>query len=264
MLASVLVSLRKLFGFLLLIIIMGISTVLVFAFLVKPINLPLFLHQVVDTTIVIGFGLVALFLLLRAKALLIPHTGLKAATVLQFLLIGLVILVLTFLTLGIFGVPVSTLLTSAGIISVTVGLIISTFVGGILSGTLVFTTYQLKVGEEIMVNNVPGKIIDMTPLVMRIRTDIGQITLPNSAIASGGVIISVLREPAINQENRLTYCIGDRVLTSFKNEEGTVKSVTALHTVVTLDSGRELSFLNSSILSGAVAIAKLTDASEKS
>ena len=96
-------------------------------------------------------------------------------------------------------------MTSAGIITVTVGLIISTFVGGILSGALVFTTHQLKIGEDVMVNNVPGRVIDMTALVMRIRTDVGQITIPNSAVASGGVIITSVRKPEPAFESRLPY-----------------------------------------------------------
>ena len=51
---------------------------------------------------------------------------------------------------------------------------------------------------------------------------------------------------------------GDRVITSYMNEQGTVKEITPLHTVIQLDSGKEITFLNNSILSGAVVIAKIT------
>ena len=170
---------------------------------------------------------------------------------------GIAILVMTFIILGFFDVSLTALLASAGIITITVGLIISTFVGGILSGALVFTTHQLKVGEEVMVNNVPGKVIDMSALVMRIRTDVGQITIPNSAVASGGVIITSVRKPEAFFESRLPYLVGDRVVTSYKNEEGTVKELTGFHTTVLLDSGREIMFLNNSVLSGAVPISKI-------
>jgi small-conductance mechanosensitive channel len=250
-------SLKKLVAFLIFIVMLAISTSLILALIARPTNLPVFLHQLADTLIVFAFGLTALVLLFRAKSLLIPHLGLQAATILQFLLLGLAIVVMSFVTLGIFGVPISTLLTSAGIISVTVGLIISTFVGGILSGALVFTTYQFKIGEDVMVNNMPGKITDMTALVMRIRTDVGQITIPNSAIASGGVLISSVRKPEATQETRLHYVVGDRVITSYQNEEGTVKEISAFHTTITLDSGKEIEFLNNSVLSGFVAIAKI-------
>ncbi len=257
--ANLLDSLRKLVAFIVFIVIFAISTVSVFGlFATGPFNLPLFFQQLGDVIIVFGFGLTALYLLSRAKPLLAPHVGLQAATISQFFLMAIALATMTFVTLGIFGVPISTLLTGAGIISVTVGLIISTFVGSILSGTLVFTTYQFKIGEDVMVNNVPGKIIDMTALVMRIRTDVGQITIPNSAIASGGVIITAIRKPDVNQENRLQYLVGDRIITSYKNEEGIVKEITAFHTTVVLDSGKEIKFLNNSVLSGAVAIAKIS------
>ncbi len=40
----------------------------------------------------------------------------------------------------------------------------------------------------------------MSALVVRIQTDGGQITIPNNAIASGGVIITKLQTPEPNQE----------------------------------------------------------------
>ncbi len=252
-------SLKKLAVFMIVIVILAISTIFVFGlFVAQPINLPIFLRHLSDISIIFAFGLTAIYFLFRTKPLLAPHIGVQAATVLQFFLLAIALITMTFGVLGVFGVPISTLLTGAGIISVTVGLIISTFVGSILSGALVFTTYQFKIGEDVMVNNVPGKIIDMTALVMRIRTDVGQITIPNSAIASGSVIITAVRPPEPKQENRLNYAVGDRVITSYKNEEGTVKEITAFHTKVALDSGKEITFLNSSVLSGAVAVAKVT------
>jgi small-conductance mechanosensitive channel len=251
--------LKKLFAFLIFIVILALATVLVFGlFATGPINLPTVLKQLGDLIIVFIFGMVGLLALSRSKQLLTPHIGVQAATVLQFFLLAIAGITLGFVVLGIFGVPASTLLTSAGIISVTVGLIISTFVGGLLSGALVFTTHKLKIGDDVMVNNMPGKVTDMSALVMRIRTDVGQITIPNSAVASGGVIVTAVRQPEPQQESRLHYVVGDRVITSYKYEEGTVKEITPFHTKVQLDSGKEITFLNTSVLSGPVAIAKVT------
>lgn len=262
-LAGVFTSLKKLVAFLILIVILAISTLLLFElFVARPINLPTFLKELVQITIVFAFSLTAIYFLRHVKPLLTPRIGLQAATILQFILLAIALLVMTFGILDIFGVSLSTLLTSAGIISVTVGLIISTFVSGLLSGALVFTTYQFKVGDDVMVNNIPGKVTDMTALVMRIRTDVGQITIPNSAIASGGVIITAMRKPELTQESRLHYKVGDKVITSYRNEEGIIKEVTAFHTTVSLDSGREITFLNNSVLSGAVAVAKVTQTSK--
>jgi small-conductance mechanosensitive channel len=96
---------------------------------------------------------------------------------------------------------------------------------------------------------------------MRIQTDVGSVTIPNSAIASGGVIITAVRKYEGQAENRLHYVVGDRVITSYMNEQGTVKELTPYHTVVQLDSGKEITFLNNSILTGAVPIAKITQLS---
>jgi small-conductance mechanosensitive channel len=255
--AGTLNSLKRFAGFLILIVILAAATIGFFEFLVGSTNPPPFLHSLAIISIVFFFTAITLFFLRRIKVLLTPYIGLQAATILQFLSLGLTILVVMFLVLGIYSVSPSTLLTSAGIITITVGLVISTFVGGILSGVLVFTTYQFKIGEDVMVNNVPGKIIDMTVLVMRIRTDVGQITIPNSAIASGGVIITAVRKPEDALESRLHYMVGDRVITSFRNEEGTVTEITAFNTTIFLDSGKEITYLNNSILMGAVVIARV-------
>jgi small-conductance mechanosensitive channel len=257
-LEGILNSLKKLAAFLILIVVLAVFTIAVFQFFIaEPTNLPLLLQRLGNITIIFCFSAVAIYFLTRTKKLLMPHIGIRAATIIQFLLMGLALLVVAFSLLANFNVSLTALITGAGIISITVGLIISTFVGGILSGALVFTTYQFKEGEDVMVNNVPGKVVEMSALVMRIRTDVGQITIPNSAIASGGVIVTAVRKPEAKQETRLIYKVGDRVITSFKFEEGVVKEVTAFHTVVLLDSGREIMFLNNSVLSGSVAIAKV-------
>jgi len=262
-LAGILSSLKKLAAFMLFIVVLAGSTIFFFElFVAGPSNLPMFFGRLVKISLVFIFTLAGLFFLRRIKALLTPRIGLQLATLLQFLSMGIAILIMAFIILGYFNVSLTTLLTSAGIITITVGLIISTFVGGILSGALVFTTHQLKIGEDVMVNNVPGRVIDMTALVMRIRTDVGQITIPNSAVASGAVIITSVRKPEPGFESRLPYSVGDRVVTLYKNETGTVKEITAFHTTILLDSGNEIVFLNNSVLSGIVGIAKITKSSQ--
>jgi hypothetical protein len=89
------------------------------------------------------------------------------------------------------------------------------------------------------VNNIPGKIIDMTALVTKIRTDVGQMSIPNSAIASGVVIMVAIHKHEDKHEvkslSRLPYAIGDRVVSTYMKEEGVVKELTPLHTVIVLD-----------------------------
>ena len=184
--------------------------------------------------------------------------GSQASTIIYYVMLTIALLFAAFGILDAAGAKTSDLLTGAGIISITAGLVISTFVGSILSGFLVFTNYRFKVGDYVMVNNIPGKVIEMSALVMRIQTDMGQITIPNSAIANGGVIITAVRQGEVFKESRLHYNVGDRVATPYQNEQGTVKEITAFYTVIRLDSGKELTYLNNSILSGGVVLAKIT------
>ncbi len=253
-----LVSLKRLAASIVIIVALAATTITFFeVFIATPTNLSNQMDLLVTLSILFACVAVVLYIFTRLKSLLTPHLGVQVATVMQFLFMALAMTVTAFAVLSIFNVSLSTLLTSAGIISITVGLVISTFVGGVLSGALVFTTHKLKIGDEVMVNNMPGKVSDMTALVVRIRTDVGQITIPNSAIASGGVIITQLRSPEPTQEKRLPYNVGDRVLTSFRNEEGIVTEITAFHTTIQLDSGKELMYLNTGVLTGAVAVAKV-------
>jgi small-conductance mechanosensitive channel len=259
-LANVSHSLKRLIVFLTAIVILSISTIYVFdLFIAAPINLPTFTAQAFRITIILVFWLTAIIILRRLKPLITPRIGNQAATILQYVVLAIAILVMTFGILNTLGVSPTELLTGAGIISITAGLVISTFVGSLLSGFLVFTTYQFKEGDDVMVNSIPGKVTEMTALVMRIQTDMGQVTIPNSAIASGGIIVTAVRKYAEPlKEGRLHYAVGDRVMTSYLNEEGTVKEVTLYQTVMLLDSGKEITFLNNSVLSGSVAVAKIT------
>jgi len=258
-LASLITSMKKLFAFILsTVLIAGLTIFFVDFFIAGPMNVSDTFKLLGNISLVVAFTLMTIYGLSKIRNLLEPHVGIQAATILEYIVVAVTVAVAFFITLGFFGVSASALLTSAGIITVTVGLIISTFVGGILSGALVFTTYKYKIGDAVMVNNVPGKISDMTALVMRIRTDIGQITIPNSAIASGGVLLTAVLPPQESLETRLPYKTGDRVLTSFKNEEGTVVEVTGYHTIIQLDSGKQLTFINNSIFTGAVVVAKVT------
>jgi small-conductance mechanosensitive channel len=252
-------SFKKITVFLIIIIILAITTIYILdEFIAPPINLPLFFTQALRIIIIIGFGLTVIFVLRKSKSFMNIRIGNNATTILQFLMGAITVIVISFGVLHTLGVSPATLLTGAGIITITLGLIISTFVGGILAGALVFTTQKFKVGDTILINNIPAKVTDITALVTRIKTDVGEMSIPNSAIASGSIIITAVHKQDARFPSRLPYSIGDRVVTLYKNEEGTVKELTPLYTIILLDSGKELTFLNSSILSGIVAIAKIS------
>jgi len=261
--ARVIPSLERLFFFLVILIIISIGTIIVFTtFIDKTISLPMLIDQTAKIVVTIVFSVAAIVFIRYFKPLVTQKIGIQPATILQYILFTITILVTGFVILDVLGTSPSALLTSAGIISITAGLVISTFVGSLLSGFLVFTTYQFKVGDNIMVNNIPGKITQMTALVMRIQTDVGNISVPNSAIASGGVIITSVHEFEVpSMQGRIHYKVGDHVITSFMNEQGIIKELTAFQTIIQLNSGKEITYLNNSILSGAVTIAKITEPS---
>jgi small conductance mechanosensitive channel len=99
-------------------------------------------------------------------------------------------------SLDIFQVSSTTLLLGGGIASIVIGLVISTFVGNILAGTLVLMTHPFKVGDTVTVNNVPGKVEEITAMVTRIKNDIGGlIIIPNTAMVQGGVIVTAIPPP---------------------------------------------------------------------
>lgn len=256
--AHVIQQLRRLIVFLILTLVLTVGTLYVFhQFVATPTSLPTLIDQSVRIIIIVVFWGAAIVIIRRFKPLMTQRIGNQAATIAQYILLSIAVLVMLFGVLNTLNVPAADLLTSAGIISITAGLVISTFVGSILSGFLVFTNYQFKVGDSVIVNNVPGKINEMTALIMRIQTDVGQITIPNSAIASGGVIITSLHKYQPLAEGRLHYKLGDRVITNYMNEQGIIEEITPLNTTVLLDSGKEITFLNNSVLSGAVPIAKI-------
>jgi small-conductance mechanosensitive channel len=244
---------------------LAFSTILLFdLFIAAPINLPTFLIQAMRIALIIGFWLTILLFVRRSKSVMTSHIGAQAATILQFFIGTIAVLVMVFAVLHTLGVSPESLLTGAGIASITIGLIISTFVGSILAGALVFMTHQFRVGDTVLVNNIPGKVTEITLLATRIRNDMGQISIPNSAIASGNVIVTKIHKyETTASQSRLPYALGDRVITTYTKGEGVVKELTPLHTIILLDSGKELTFLNSNILSGSVAVAKITQQKPK-
>lgn len=257
--AQVINSLKRLVFYLLILLIISIGTITIFAlFIDTQLSLPVLIDQTLKIAIAIGFSSAAILIVRHFRPFMVLRIGNQAATILQYVLFVIAILFMSFAILNTLRVSASALLTSAGIISITAGLVISTFVGSLLSGLLVFTTYRFNVGEDVMLNNIPGRVTEMTALVMRIQTDVGQVTIPNSAIASGGVIITAVRKYERLEHGRLPYSVGDRVITSYANEQGIVKQIAPFQTVVELDSGKQITFLNNSILSGGVPIAKVT------
>ena len=245
-------------------LLIAVAFVLVFSFdrLIATRTEQVSLSQTVRTVIVVFFGLIIILFIRHSKSLLSKHVGVHLAAVFQFFMILVVGIVVVFASLGIFQVSPTTLLLGGGIASIVIGLVISTFVGNILAGTLVLMTRPFSVGDTVMVNNVPGRVEEITAMVTRIRNDIGGlIVIPNTAIVQGGVVVTTFPASEVSVHRRLPYSLGDRVYTTYMNEEGVVKELTPFYTRILLDSGKEVTFLNSSVLTGMVAVAKITGSS---
>jgi small-conductance mechanosensitive channel len=262
---SLISSVKRFIVVLVLIVVLAAGTLLLYdLFIQTPINLPDFADESIRIALIVVFWLTSLLLIRRAKPVIAKHLGDQPATIVQVFLGSIAVLVMAFAVLRVIGVSLESLLAGAGIASVTIGLILSTFVGSILSGALVFATHRFRVGDNVMVNNIPGKITEITAMATKVRTDIGNIAIPNSAISSGAVIITKIHPHESLSQSRLPYAQGDRVVTTYMAGEGIVKEITPIHTRILLDSGRELLFLNSSILTGTVAVAKVTQQNQTS
>jgi small-conductance mechanosensitive channel len=222
----------------------------------------LLFDQTIKTVIVVAFGLIIMLFIRRSRHLLSKYVGIHLAAVFEFFMILIVGVVMILASLDIFQVSPTTLLIGGGIASIVMGLVISTFVGNILAGTLVLMTRPFQVGDSVMVNNVPGKVVEITAMVTRIKNDIGGlVVIPNTAIVQGGVIVTTFPSSDSQIRSRLPYSLGDRVYTTYLNQEGVVKELTPFYTRILLDSGKEVTFLNSSVLTGSVAVAKIGQSS---
>ena len=231
-------------------------------FIQTPINLPDFTDNLIRITLIVGFWLTVLIVIGRSKQGLAKLLGDRAATVVQILMGGISLLIMTFAVLRVIGVSPDTLLTGAGIASITIGLVVSTFVGSLLSGVFVLGSHRFRVGDNVIFNNIPGRITEITAILTRVKTEVGVVSIPNSAIASGTVLITKMYAHETASYSRLPYIEGDRVVTTYMEGEGTVKEITPLYTKVILDSARELTFLNSSVLAGSIAVARVFQTSK--
>ncbi len=242
---------------------MAIITLLsVYAFdeLVAPSIPPnMLLLQTTRVLIVLATTGIAIFIVRRMKRVLSARIDPRPADLFEFLMIVLLVLISAFSLLHVFNVDTNTLLLSGGIISLTVGLVVSTFVGDTLAGMLVLLLNMYRVGDTVLVNNIPSKVVEMSAFVTRFRNNAGGIiSIPNTAISQGSVVVTRFSQLDDGvSTNMLPYSVGDRVFTTFLNAEGMVVSLDPIHTRIRLDSGRELLFLNNSVLQGSVAVARI-------
>ncbi len=215
--------------------------------------------QSIRILIVVVFAVAAVIFVRRGRSALSGRINGQAIAFYEFLFMSLVLLLATFSILRIFNVDTNTLLLSGGIISITIGLIVSTFVGNILAGMLVFLLNLFKIGDVVLVNGIPAHVEEMSAFVTRFKNDAGGVlSIPNTAISSGSVMVTRFHEGHVTGSfGRLPYSKGDRVYTTYMNEEGVVVELDPIHTRIHLNSGKSVTFMNNSVLSGSVAVARV-------
>ncbi len=256
-------TIKRFFVVLVLLVCLSVFTIILYSlFMAAPISQHNLVSESIDVALIVAFWVTILLFIRRSKSVMARVLGEQATTIVQVFMVVIAVLIMIFAVLNAVGVSAEALITGAGFASITIGLVVSTFVGSLLAGALVFATHKLRVGDTVVVNNVPGNVIELTALVTRIRTDSGIMTIPNSAISSGAIVITKLQKFETARQSRLPYQVGDRIVTNYMAGEGTVKDITSLQTVMSLDSGKEITFLNSSVLSGAVAVAKISKGKE--
>jgi len=225
----------------------------------KPANLDILVTQSMEVAIIAALTSIVIVLIRRFRSSLSIYAGLHAASVFSFFMVLVAILVAIFAILHTFQVSANTLLIGGGLITVILGLTLSTVVGNVFAGALMLMTNQFRAGDSVLVNNIPGRVEEITAMFTRIRNDSGGETIiPNNALIQGSVVVTKI--PSSDSiKPKLPYSIGDRIYTTYIGGEGTITEIKSFHTKALLDSGKEVTIPNNSVLTGAVQIARLRD-----
>ena len=96
----------------------------------------------------------------------------------------LLVFVATGLILSEFGLDVSALVASVGIVGIALGLGAQTLVKDVLNGLFILTEDQYAVGDTVTVANITGEVVEINPRRTVLRDGDGNVhTIPNSAIS---------------------------------------------------------------------------------
>lgn len=176
----------------------------------------------------------------------------------SFFIIILVSLVTSLSLLYQSNVNPQEILIAGSVVSIIVGIGMSTIIGNIFSGGLMLTTYPVKIGESIFIvgDNIRGRIEEISMLYTKIQTDEGkQYIVPNNAIIQGSV--RILHDTPLLEQ--LPYGEGDYIEAIGGEEKyvGTVIRITPKFTVILNDEKTKESILaNVMILSGNFTIVR--------
>ena len=223
-------------------------------------GLQITLHQTTQVCVVLVAGGLIMALIRRSSKHIRGSAGPYAASVFSYVLVLLNTFVVLLVVLEILHVPADSLLLGGGFGAIIIGLAVSTLFGNIFSGALMLLTKPVGVGDDVLVNGIPGRIEAISTMFTKIQNESGTETVvPNTAIISGAVTLTKV-PPISVTTSRLPFTMGDRVYTSYVGGEGMVKGISSLYTTVLLDGGREVRIPNNGIMTGAINIALVNSA----
>ncbi len=217
-------------------------------------------RQVVQSSIVAIAGILVVLFIRRFTRQLRHLVGPYPASVFSYVLMVLDFFVVIISVLEILNVPANSLLLGGSFGAIIVGLAVSTLFGNIFSGALMLFAKPVAVGDEVLINSMPGRIEEISTLFTKIANESGtQTILPNSALLSGAVTLT--KVSVGRTSSGLPFKPGDKIYTSYVGGEGVVKGIGSLYTDVTLVGGRDVKIPNVGILNGSISIALLNSAS---
>lgn len=158
----------------------------------------------------------------------------------------------TLVILSIMHVSVSSLLVSGGIAAIIIGLAISTVVGNLISGMMLFAVFPIRVGDSIFINNVPGRVSKITSIYTSIITESGtELVIPNSALVQGYFLIA----KGSGSNRVFDYRVGDHVFLPSLNLNGEVAEINEFYASVKTEKGTLL-LPTYSIMTGGIFATK--------
>jgi small-conductance mechanosensitive channel len=120
---------RFIVGLVLLTGLAAITIILYSLYVAVPISEQSFVTQMVGVAIVVGFWALIIIFIRRSKPIMTRHLGEQPATILQIFLVSIAVLIMVLAVLNELGASPESLVTGAGFASITIGLVVSTFVG---------------------------------------------------------------------------------------------------------------------------------------
>ncbi len=214
--------------------------------------------QIVDSVVTVSIAFAVITATRRLTKRFSNRTNRQFLASTSFFIIILVSLVTALSLLYQSNINPQDILIAGGVVSVIIGIGVSTIMGNILSGGLMLTTHPVKIGESIFItgDNIRGRIEEISMLYTKVQTDEGKTyIIPNNAIIQG--FVRILKDASV--VGQLPFGEGDYIEATSAQEKyaGIVIQITPRFTTILNDEKtKEFILTNSMILSGNFTIVR--------